>query len=233
MAKYLRASRFAVLAAFVGILIAGCASGVDSRTEAETLVTRARWTVEHFQTRQDDANVLFRQGLKTAHAIAVFPTVTKGAFFVGAAGGQGVILARRPDGSWSDPAFARLTGGSFGLQFGGQSAQVVLLIRSPQALDALLTHPGAIGGEVQMTLGNWGSGLGAATTTNIGADITAFAQAQGVFFGMSLGGAVIDRLDSLNAAYYGSQTVSARSILKEGKYVNPGSEPLVAALAVR
>ena len=47
------------------------------------------------------------------------------------------------------------------------------------------------------------------------------------------GGAVIDRLDSLNAAYYGSQTVSARSILKEGKYVNPGSEPLVAALAVR
>ncbi len=233
MAKYLRASRFVVLAALVGIWIAGCASGVDSRTEAETLVTRARWTVEHFQTRQDDANVLFRQGLKTAHAIAVFPTVTKGAFFVGAAGGQGVILARRPDGSWSDPAFARLTGGSFGLQIGGQSAQVVLLIRSPQALDALLTHPGAIGGEVQMTLGNWGSGLGAATTTNIGADITAFAQAQGVFFGMSLAGAVIERLDSLNAAYYGSQTVSARSILKEGKYVNPGSEPLVAALAVR
>ncbi|MDG4576900.1 MAG: lipid-binding SYLF domain-containing protein [Defluviicoccus sp.] len=233
MAKYLQASRFAVLAALVGVLIAGCASRVDSRTEAETLVTRARWTVEHFQTRQDDANVLFRQRLKTAHAIAVFPTVTKGAFFVGAAGGQGVILARRPDGSWSDPAFARLTGGSFGLQFGGQSAQVVLLIRSPEALDALLTHPGAIGGEVQMTLGNWGSGLGAATTTNIGADITAFAQAQGVFFGMSLGGAVIERLDSLNAAYYGSQTVSARSILKEGKYVNPGSEPLVAALAVR
>lgn len=233
MAKYLHASRFAVLAALVGIWIAGCASRVDSRTEAETLVTRARWTVEHFQTRQDDANVLFRERLKTAHAIAVFPTVTKGAFFVGVAGGQGVILARRPDGGWSDPAFARLTGGSFGLQFGGQSAQVVLLIRSPQALDALLTHPGAIGGEVQMTLGNWGSGLGAATTTNIGADITAFAHAQGVFFGMSLAGAVIERLDSLNAAYYGSQAVSARSILKEGKYVNPGSEPLVAALAVR
>lgn len=233
MADFLHTSRVAVIAALVGVWLAGCASSVDNRTEAEALVTRARWTVEHFQTRQDDANVLFRQRLKTAHAIAVFPTVTKGAFFVGAAGGQGVILARRPDGSWSDPAFCRLNGGSFGLQVGGQSAQVVLLIHSPQALDALLTNLGAVGGEVQMTLGNWGSGLGAATTTNIGADITAFAHAQGVFFGMSLAGGVIERLDSLNAAYYGANTVSARAILKEGKHVNPGSEPLVAALAVR
>lgn len=233
MVKYLRAMRLMALSVLTFVWLAGCASSVDSRTEAEALVTRARWTVEHFQTRRDDANVLFRERLKTAHAIAVFPTVTKGAFFVGAAGGQGVILARRPDGSWSDPAFCRLSGGSFGLQFGGQSAQVVLLIHSPQALDALLNHSGAVGGEVQMTLGTWGAGLGVATTTNVGADITAYAQAQGVFFGMSFAGGMIGRLDDLNAAYYGSNSVSARAVLKEGKHVNPGSEPLVAALAAR
>ena len=233
MAKHFQSLRLVVLAAVLGVGLAGCATGVDSRTEAEALVTRARWTVEHFQTRKDDADVVFRERLKTAHAIAVFPTITKGAFFVGAAAGRGVILARRPDGSWSEPAFCQLTGGSFGLQFGGQSAQVVLLINSEKALDALISHPGAVGGEVQMTLGNWGAGLGVATTTNIGADIMGFAHAQGLFVGMSLAGAVVDRLDGLNAAYYGVDAAPARAILRDGKHVNPGSEPLVAALGVR
>ena len=46
----------------------------------------------------------------------------RGALFLGGEGGNGILLARQKDGSWSYPAFYSLASISFGLQVGGQSA---------------------------------------------------------------------------------------------------------------
>ena len=57
-----------------------------------------------------------------AEAIAVFPSTIRGAFVIGAQRGRGIISVRdRATGAWSPPAFLTITGGSVGLQIGGQA----------------------------------------------------------------------------------------------------------------
>ncbi len=63
-----------------------------------------------------------------AEAIVIFPSIVKAGFIIGWHHGRGVISARNEQGAWSQPAFLTLTGGSFGLQFGAQAVNLVLLI---------------------------------------------------------------------------------------------------------
>ena len=65
--------------------------------------------------------------LNKANGVAIFPTTVKAGFIVGGMRGRGV-LSGRGAGGWSSPAFLTLTGGSFGLQIGGQAADIILVI---------------------------------------------------------------------------------------------------------
>ena len=78
-----------------------------------------------------------RQLLDATACIAVIPRVIKGAFVFGGRRGNGVISCRH-DGDWTPHAFLRLTGASFGLQIGGQSTDVVLLIVNERSIRSLL-----------------------------------------------------------------------------------------------
>lgn len=221
--------RFLVLGVAV-FVAAGCALNADKQTEAEALVAKARWTVESFKRREEQSTELFKANLEKAKGVVIFPNVTKGAFFVGAEGGSGVLLMRNDDGSWGYPAFYTLGGGSLGLQLGGQSSEVVLVLRSKKAVNAVIAHQGKLGGDVQVTIGDLGTGLEASTTTNLGADIVGFAHAQGVYMGFSLEGAVIGRRSDLNAAYYGVERATPEEIVKQHKHWNLQADPLRQAL---
>jgi lipid-binding SYLF domain-containing protein len=225
--------RFAIAIAAMAAAVLGlsaCAQTTDDQTEAESIVAKSRWTVEQFLAGDDDAARLFRANLKTAEGVVVLPTVTKGAFFFGAEGGNGVLLARQEDGTWSYPAFYTLGAGSFGLQMGGQSAEVILVLRSRDAVDAVLNHQGKFGGDVQVTLGDVGAGLEAATTANLGADVVGFSHAQGLFAGISLEGAVLGRRNDLNSAYYGYSRLSPRAIARGRAAWNVQADPLRQSL---
>src|SRR5688572_29410138 len=67
--------------------------------------------------------------LEKAEAIAVFPGTLKGALIIGVQRGRGIISVRdRNANGWSLPAFLTITGGSFGLQIGGQAVDIVLVV---------------------------------------------------------------------------------------------------------
>src|SRR5579884_3254833 len=70
-----------------------------------------------------------------ARAVVIVPHVVKVGFLADARYGKGVLLTRRPNGSWSDPTFVVLAGGGFGLQAGIQSTDVVLVFRTAQGLE--------------------------------------------------------------------------------------------------
>lgn len=225
-------SRFApfFLIIFAAGALSACAQTVPRSTEAGALVDKARWTIEEFKQRQEKPNQLFRANLAAAKGIAIFPAVTKGAFVVGAEGGPGVVVVRNADGSWGYPAFYTLGAGSFGLQIGFQSAEVVLILRSERAVLAVVQNQGKFGGDMQLTVGELGAGVEAATTTNLGADIVGFAHATGVYGGLSLEGAGIVRRNDLNQAYYG-KGATPESILLQKRFSNPQAELLRQALA--
>src|SRR5450631_847359 len=75
-----------------------------------------------------------------------------------------------------------------------------------------------------------GIGLEGASTAAGGADIVAFANSAGLFAGVSLEGSYLDADSDWNALYYGSGA-TAKAIVLDGRYTNPGAEPIRQYLA--
>ena len=72
--------------------------------------------------------------LDSAYAIAVIPSMVKVGFGVGGRFGKGVLVVRKDDNSWSNPAFINLTAGSFGWQIGAQAADIVLVFKNKSSV---------------------------------------------------------------------------------------------------
>ena len=101
-------------------------------------------------------NAIPRAILDKATAVAIFPSTVKAGFIFGGHRGKGVISARNEQGEWSTPAFLTLTGGSFGLQIGGQSVDLILVIMNRRGLEKLLRNEFKIGGDASAVVGPLG-----------------------------------------------------------------------------
>ena len=97
--------------------------------------------------------------LNEAHAIAVIPDVVKLGFVVGGRRGKGLIAVRGSDGTWSNPSFIVLTGGSFGFQAGVQSADVILVFRNGRGVDSIVNGKFTLGADASVAAGPVGCGL--------------------------------------------------------------------------
>jgi lipid-binding SYLF domain-containing protein len=195
--------------------------------EAQELVNKARLS---FESLLRDPNMTwFRDHLKDAKGLLIVPQLLKAAFFVGGSGGSGVLLARdEKTGEWSEPAFYTLGSGSFGLQFGAQASEVVLLVMTKRGVEAMLTSTLKLGGDVSVAIGPVGGGVEGATA-NLSADILSFARPKGLFAGLSLEGAVVAPRDDWNSAYYG-KAVRPLDILMNRSVSNSHSAELRAAI---
>jgi lipid-binding SYLF domain-containing protein len=166
-----------------------------------------------------------------ARAVLIVPALYKGGFIFGGQYGNGVLLAKLPDGSWSYPAFYTMEGGSFGLQIGLESTAVIFTIMSDKGLHAVLNNQFKFGADSGLTVLVVGAGVGASTTSNLGADLYAFSiNGIGLYGGLSLEGTVLSARESWNAVYY-NQEVTARSIVLDNSVNNPKADPLRDILA--
>ena len=160
----------------------------------------------------------------------IFPSLYKGALVFGAEGGSGVLMAKGSEGRWSYPAFYFLGSGSFGLQFGAQIAEVMLMIMTERGLNAVLDQKVKIGGDVNAAIGPYGVGGEAATTTNLSADIFTYSLNKGAFAGFSIEGAVIYPLEDWTDVYYGDAGASPRAVVIEGRFRNGHADQLRKSL---
>jgi lipid-binding SYLF domain-containing protein len=166
--------------------------------------------------------------LSRAQAVLIFPRVVKAGLLLGGEGGTGVLVARTRAGTWSAPAFYSVGGGSLGFQVGFQEASVVLTFMSQAALTSAIDHSITLGSEVSVAAGTLGDSN---DTRRAGTarDVYYFAEAQGLFAGVSLQGAVIGARSAHNTAYYG-RAVSPYSILLDGSVDTPGARVVREAL---
>ena len=204
----------------------GAATPALALTDQEELVDRARVTIQSLLTDPDYAPL--QTTLQDAHAVLIVPDLVKGGFILGGEGGNGVLMARNADGSWSDPSFMLLASGSIGLQIGGEVSELVLSIMTEDGLNAILERKGRIGADVSAALFVVGAGVEAQTAFDTNADMYAFSRGKGLFIGGALEGGVISEKEEWNQAYYGSGAGS-RDILA-GRFSNPQSSSLSAAL---
>ena len=211
--------------------LAGCTSTHEFKPQtSESLVLRSLETIKSIKNGEKFKN--FKDMLSDAAGCAIFPALYKAGFFVGAEGGNGVIIARDRQGNWGYPAFYTLASASWGLQFGAQKAGVVLVIRNRGAIESILQNQGKFGADVSFAVGPVGTGVEGAITTNLAADIIAFSDVKGLFAGMSLEGAGIIRRNDLNLEYYGKE-VTPDSILLQHSHQNVQANPLRTSLIIQ
>lgn len=186
-------------------------------------------TVENFARKPELKD--FTGHISDARALMILPAIVKAGFFVGAEAGTGVLIARDPGGRWGAPAFYTLGAASFGLQFGVQDTETVLVIRNDGALQAIIKDQGKFGADLGITAGLYGAGMEASTTTNLRMDVLAFTNAKvGAFAGASLEGAVLARRRDLNEALYG-EGATPEAIINERRYKTTKADRLRSVLA--
>jgi lipid-binding SYLF domain-containing protein len=157
--------------------------------------------------------------LHDAHAVAIIPNVVKAGFLVDGRFGHGVLLVRRPDGSWGEPVFIVLAGGGFGLQAGVQSTDVVLLFRTAKSVERVLRGKGklTLGGDVAVAAGPVGREAEAATDLLLRAEIFSYSRSRGLFAGVSLQGAALHANNDANQAFYGPGGISREEAMAVGR----------------
>ncbi len=160
-----------------------------------------------------------------ARGVLIIPELVQGGFIFGAAGGRGVLMGRSSPNNWSYPAFYGMGSGSVGLQVGGKVSEIVFIIRTEKGLQAILDHKFKVGAEAGVTMVAVGIGLEGASTAAGGADIVAFANSQGLFAGASIEGSYLDADNDWNALYYGGGA-TAKGVILDRRFTNPGAEPL-------
>ena len=211
----------------VGILV--CGFSVQAKAadpvEQQGLVDKARITFQSFMA--DGHMTWLNENLNKAKGLLIFPSILKAGFILGGSGGSGVLIVKdEKTGKWSEPAFYTVGSVTFGLQIGGEASEVIMMIRTQKAVDALLTSSFKLGGDTSIAVGPVGAGAKA----NIVADIISFAKSKGVYAGVNLEGAVIKTRDKWNANYYG-QPASPVDILIRRAVSNPGSTELRTIVA--
>ena len=166
------------------------------------------------------------KNLRNAKAVLIVPNLLKAGFVFGGSGGNGVLIARdEKTGEWSQPAFYSIGSVTFGVQIGGESAEVIMVIRTQKAMDALLTTDFKLGGDTSISAGPKGAGA----KSDVKTDIVSFSKSKGLFAGLNLEGSMLKVSDDSNRAYY-DKKVSPLDILVKKTVSNPGSDNLRHAL---
>ena len=166
--------------------------------------------------------------VESARCIAIIPGEKKVAFIVGGNYGKGLVTCRTSHG-WSAPAFLTVGGGSYGLQIGGSSTDIVMIFRNRKGLDSLLSDKFKIGGSATAAAGPVGRHAAASTDVKLNAQILTYARSKGAFAGVSLNGAVVQPDDSGNHALYGPNA-SAKRIVDGRVHVPREAHSLIAEL---
>lgn len=184
----------------------------------QALVEKATATLRNFSTAKEMQ--WFRENIDQAKGLVIFPSNLKGGFIIGGSGGSGVMIARTSNGGWSYPAFYTTGSFTFGLQFGGQVSELVLMVMTQKGVDAMLSPELKVGGDVSAVAGPVGAGAKGQT-----ADIIAFARGKGLYGGLNIEGTVITTREKWNRKYYFSG-VRTSDILVSGKASNAGANAL-------
>ncbi len=153
--------------------------------------------------------------LQNAHAIAVIPDVIKAGLVVGGRHGDGLISVKTRDGTWSNPSFIALTGGSIGFQAGVSSTDVVLVFRTQRGVDSIVHGKFTLGADASAAAGPVGRSATASTDAQLHAEIYSYSRARGLFAGASLDGSAITIDNDANQAVYG-EGVTPRRIFEGG-----------------
>ena len=197
------------------VLLAACllaASPAMAESKEDKRLLACREVLQEFLEMKEAT--IPRSLIDRAKCLAVVPSVKKFALGFGGRWGKGAVACRTEGGKgpWGPPLMMSLGGGSFGLQIGGQAADVVFLIMNAKGIDYLLKSEFTLGADASVAAGPVGRTGEASTDLRMQAEILSYSRTRGLFAGVALEGAVVKQDKDGNRAVYG-EDVSPRELL--------------------
>lgn len=198
----------------------------QNQTDVEKRIRSAAQVLDEVMGVKDKA--IPDKIMADAKCVAVVPSMVKIAIGFGGSHGKGVATCRTATG-WSAPAPFTVTGGSWGLQIGGQAVDLVMLVMNQKGMDSLLSSKFKIGADASAAAGPVGRDAAADTDWKMKAEVLTYSRARGVFAGIDLSGAKIAQDRDETHILYGKMIPFATIL--NGKVPPPnGSEPFLAAV---
>jgi lipid-binding SYLF domain-containing protein len=142
--------------------------------------------------------------LGNAEGIAIIPGVIKAGFILGGRYGKGILVVRQKDGSWSNPVFITVAGGSIGWQIGVESIDIILVFKSSRSVEGIMKGKFTLGADASVAAGPVGRQASASTDILLKSEIYSYSRSRGLFAGLALDGAGIQINHDANEAFYGT-----------------------------
>jgi lipid-binding SYLF domain-containing protein len=169
--------------------------------------------------------------LGKAQCVAIIPGVKKAGLGFGGKYGKGVLNCRgKGNKGWTGPSTVRIEGGSFGLQIGGSSTDVVLLVMNERGAEKLIQSKFTLGADAAVAGGPVGRTATAQTDAQMHAEILSYSRSRGVFAGISLEGATLRPDHDANLRIY-SKEVEPKQILSGDIPAPESTQNLLATLS--
>ena len=196
-------------------LIAGFALPVSAE-DLDKLIPDAAEIFGRFK-REDQINM---ELLKDAKGIVIL-NYSGFAIGIGGTGGDGILMARKDDGSWTGPCAITTDGGNIGIKVGGSDNDVVLLLMKAGVVNKWAKGGHFASAAASAVLGP--KGADAVDASMRDRDFNAYVWNKGAELGVSFGGFDVNINDEANADYYDKPAISAEDIIS-GKVEVPAGK---------
>ena len=173
--------------------------------------------------------------LNKSECIVVLPSVKKGGFIIAGQYGKGLMTCRtgeKFDGPWSAPIMMHSTGGSFGLQAGGEATDYVILVLNDKGARKIMNGKAKLGADASIAAGPVGKTAEASTNAAMNAQMLSYSNSSGAFAGVSLSGTSLGPDDGANEDLYGKK-VTGEQIWAGDVQAPDAAKPLLATLQAK
>src|SRR5437660_10449885 len=181
----------------LAMLLALSAGGALAQSEQQKLVNAADTTFLNFM--RDSQMTWLQQNIGRAKGVLIAPEVAKAGFIFGGSGGRAVLVVRdAKSGKWLGPAFYTVATASVGFQAGISVSEMLTLVMTEKALNALLSTSVKVGPDASVAAGPIGAGAKADIVT----DLVTYSRSKGLYGGINLDGTVVALSNDWNETYY-------------------------------
>lgn len=169
--------------------------------------------------------------LRNCAGLAIFNVLRAGACHSSLAGGSGVIVARRSDGTWSPPSAFIVTTLGAGFMFGLDVYDCVCVLNTQEQVAAFTKPRVSLGAEGSITMGPIGSGGHVESAVSKTAKpMWSYMKSRGLWAGVQIDGTIILSRSDANGLFYNERGITAQKILRGDVAWPMGAKPLFEVL---
>ncbi|KAH6953121.1 hypothetical protein DER45DRAFT_617490 [Fusarium avenaceum] len=169
--------------------------------------------------------------LQRAAGLAIFNVLRAGGCHGSLSGGSGIVIARRPDGTWSPPSSFVVSTLGAGFVFGLDLYDCVCVLNTPEQVAAFVKPRLSLGAGGSVAIGPVGTGASVdAALSKTVQPVWSYMKSRGLWIGIQIDGTIVVTRGDANAAFYNERGITAEKILHGDVAWPLGAKPLFEVL---